>query len=480
MSLFSHFRNCYKFIFQRKLTKRLWHCIQPTAHCRYSRSEGYDQLNHKFNKLKLFFKNIDILRLNMNISSPDISNRNLQNQGRRLFQEENNYNLVGCTSVSEHELNMSSDIESFDLNKLFDMEKVINDVKIKIKEKRKNRKLQLGSHSTEKKNKRRKGKKSKCADEYSSFDDNDSSFDLDTLFHQHTEMAHKRPRKAKKQNRHAKRSKEDESYGLDWLFSDKNVTEKKNKRKNRKKRMIHYDNSESEEDESNKETKHKKKRPNHFVAIRVTDEAIHLSIKAFHDTVLKENEKLKPALIPLTSLHITMAVIHLDEATITIAQDALEKCKGKINEALKAVNFKLTFGGVGSFNNEVVFAKLQEKEQIECLKTINSIVAETFDEDGICLTDKKEYNPHLTLLKLSRKKSLRKNGIKKVGEGVYASWLDSYFGEESVTSVHLCSMHSGPKEVDGFYKCVSTITFDIDTAVDETNAANKEENMEQN
>lgn len=476
MSLFSHFqRNCYK-LFQRELTKRLWHSMQCTAHCRYSGSEGYHQLynNHK---LKLFFNNI--LYLNMNVSSLEISDPNLKNQGRRLFQEENNDNQDGCTSVPEHERTMSSDVESFDLNKLFDMEKVVNDVKIKLKEKRKDRKLQLvGRNSNEQKNKRKKGKKSKCTDEYSSYDD-DSSFDLDTLFHQQTEMVQKRPRKSKKRSKHAKKSKEDESYGLDWLFGDKNVTEKKNKRKNRKKRMINYDNSESGEDESNKETKHKKKRPNHFVAIRVSDAAIHLSIKAFQDTVLKENEKLKPALIPLISLHITMAVMHLDEATIKIAQDALEKCKGKINEALKAVNFKLTFGGVGNFSNEIVFAKLQEKEQIECLKTINSIVADTFEEDGICLTDKKEYNPHLTLLKLSRKKSLRKNGIKKVEEGIYASWLDSYFGEESVTNVHLCSMQSGAKESDGFYKCVSTITFDIATEMDEKNVGNKE-NIDQN
>lgn len=479
MSVSSHFlRNCYK-LFQRKVTQTLRHC---TAQCTYSESEGHSLLSHK-HKLKLFFNNIEVLYWNM--ANADINDPNLQSQGRRLFEEETSFgNQSGCASVSEHEQAMGSDIESFDLKKLFDMEKVVNDVKIKLKGKRKGRKLELldCSSNGKRNNKIEKRKKSNCTDECSSHDDNDSSFDLDTLFHQQTKMTiHKGSRKSKKGTKHARKTKEDESYGLDWLFSDKNVAEKKNRRKNRKKKMINYDNSESgAEDESNKEIKHKKKRPNHFIAIRVSDTAIHLSVKTFQDALLKENEKLKPSLIPLISLHLTMAVMHLDEATIKIAQEALEKCKDKINEALKLVNFKLTFCGVGNFNNEIVFAKIKEKEQIECLKTINNVVAETFEEDGICLTDKKEYNPHLTLLKLSRKKSLRKNGIRKVEESVYDSLLDSYFGEESVTNVHLCSMQSGAKEKDGFYKCVSTITFDIDPDVDEANVTNKEENMDQN
>ncbi|XP_028397793.1 A-kinase anchor protein 7-like [Dendronephthya gigantea] len=216
--------------------------------------------------------------------------------------------------------------------------------------------------------------------------------------------------------------------------------------------------NESEDEDWNKVVKNKKRRPNHFVAIRVLDSKIHLAAKEFQETVLKENEKLKPALIPLISLHITMAVMHLDDPLIEIAKDSLEMCKEKINEALADVNFRLTFCGVGNFNNQVVFAKIQEKEQIECLKTINSVITETFQKNGICLSNKREYNPHLTLMKLSGMSSLGKSGIRKVEEKVYASSVDSYFGNEIVRNVYLCCMH-GDKEDDGFYKCLSTITF---------------------
>jgi 2'-5' RNA ligase len=402
------------------------------------------------------YLNIDVSNSKMNVSG-----LNLQNHGKGVFGNEKNENQAGCRNNSDHEQSMSSDIECFDLNRLFDMEEVVKNVKSKLKEKREDRKTRLKvCNANEQKNERTKwkeGRKSKHSDECSWKDDSDSSFGLVTLFEQ-ANTVHKRQRKSKKGNKNVKRSKEDESYGLEWLFSEKNIGDKKNKSKSRKRKMVNYDICESEEDGRIEEIKIKKKRPNHFVAIRVSDPAIHLAIKGFQDAVLKENEKLKPALIPLLSLHITMAVMHLDETTIKIAQDALEKCKDEISRALQAVDHKLIFSGVGNFNNQIVFTKLQEKEQIDCLKTINSVVTAIFEEDGICLADKREYNPHLTLLKLSRKSSLRKNGIKKVEENVYASWLDSYFGEELVKNVHLCSMQ-GAKEDDGFYKCLSTITF---------------------
>ena len=227
-------------------------------------------------------------------------------------------------------------------------------------------------------------------------------------------------------------------------------------------KTVHKRKRESEKGGRTEEIKIQKKRPNHFVAIRVSDPAIHLAIKGFQDAVLKENEKLKPALIPLLSLHITMAVMHLDETTIKIAQDALEKCKDEISRALQAVNHKLIFSGVGNFNNQIVFAKLLKKQQIDCLKNINSVIKKAFEEDEICLTDKKEYNPHLTLL--IEKRSFRKDEIEKR----YESYLDKYFGEESVKKVHLYRM--GPKE-DGSYECVSTITCCNDSDMGETKAA---------
>ena len=424
----------------------------------------------EFSKFKSSFYNFGVFCFNMDVSNPEVHISDLK--------EKLGENQAKCTSNDQ---SMSSGIDSFDLNMLFDMEEVVKNVKIKLKEKREDRKMQLKvCKSTEPKNRsgkmkeRKTGKNSKCV---ISKDDSDSSFGLGALFEQKA-SACKRQRKSKKSNRNMKVKRiKDESYGLEWLFGEKHIGNRKNKRNN-KRRMIDYDISQSEDEMI--EVKVKKKRPNHFLAIRVSDPTIHLAVKGFQDTLLKENEKLKPALIPLISLHITIAVMYLDETAIKIAQESLEKCKDKISEALKTVNFKLIFSGVGNFRNEVVFAKLQEKEHIECLKTIYNVLMVEFEESGISFSDKKEYSPHLTLLKLSRKSSLRKKGIKKVEESVYDEWLDLYFGEEVVKNLYLCSMQ-GTKEKDGFYGCLTTITFcDESDAPGKTNETSNEDNTDIN
>ena len=451
-------RHFYTFC-QRKINNNLWLSINGgSRYCLLTLCRAI-YCNRDFKRLYCYS---DVMCLNMDVSNRDVCDFDLQGQG--------NESITGCTSISDQEGN--TDIESFNLNKLFDMDEVVKNVKMKLKEKsEKNRKMQIKCASSNKQ-KNKKGKcKRKSSGNCSMRDDSDSSLGLTTMFEQ-KEMGHKRQKKLKKGNQNVKRN--NESYGLDWLFCEKNIGEKKNRRKGR---TVNCENSESEEGERDKEIKIKKNRPNHFVAIRISDPTIHRAIEGFQDTIVKANAKLKPALIPLISLHITLAVVHLDESAIKSAENALKKCRDKMIEALKAINFSIIFNGIGNFSNEVVFAKVQEKEQIECLKAINSVVTETFEKEGISVTDKKEYNPHLTLLKLSRKKSLRRNRIKKVEESIYTTWLDSYFGEELVKNIHICSMQA--KEEDGFYKCVSTILLSTECDMDNTNAASKEENVDQ-
>ena len=162
--------------------------------------------------------------------------------------------------------------------------------------------------------------------------------------------------------------------------------------------------------------------------------------------------------------------MHLDKAMTVVAKSALQKCKVKISQILDTVHFKLKFVGIGNFRNEVVFAKIEEKH-LECLKSINDVITAAFEDEGICTSDKKGWKPHLTLLKLSRKRSLRKKGIRKVNEDSYTSWNDSYFGEEVVKNVHLCSMFE-TKEQDGFYKCIETISL---TKIDEEQVGEPQE-----
>lgn len=246
-----------------------------------------------------------------------------------------------------------------------------------------------------------------------------------------------------------------ESFGLKWLFNEEDNNEKGNKKRNRKRQLISEEFSSSEETSGKLEIK--KKRPNYFIALRISDDKIHEVVKTFQNDLIKENSKLKAALISPSTLHITIAVMYLDATQLNIAHNALEECSKDIITALKNVDFKLTFCGVGNFGNKVIFADIKTKEQIECLRKINSIITQSFEKNELFINVEKEYYPHLTLLKLSKNKSLKKSGIRKVNRHLYLPWINSIFGEETIKNLYLCSMQ-GMKEDDGFYECIATVS----------------------
>ena len=206
-------------------------------------------------------------------------------------------------------------------------------------------------------------------------------------------------------------------------------------------------------------------KPNYFLAIRVSNPQIHSAIKIVQDSITTHNEKLTPALIPLATLHLTLMVIHLEnDEQIQRAKEVLNQCKISLDPILRNSALTITFSGLDHFDHRVVYAKLCGGEEMEVLKSVVNIVRETFTKEGIPSTDPREFNPHLTVMKLLHNPRVRRKGIKlikEIPEESYASWVDMNFGEETVNALHLCSMYK--KEEDGFYKCEATVTF-IDTA----------------
>ena len=277
---------------------------------------------------------------------------------------------------------------------------------------------------------------------------------------------------------------DDESFGLETLFDEhlhhndaaRWITQSKPKTKQRKrekrKRKLQLNALSDDDDEtditsasSSKDDgllpkgkkKPKKIMPNYFLAIRVSNPQIHSAIKIVQDSITTHNEKLTPALIPLATLHLTLMVIHLEnDEQIQKAAEVLNQCKISLDPILQNNALTMTFSGLDHFNHQVLYVKALRGEEV--LKSVVNIVRETFTKEGIPSTDHREFSPHLTVMKLSRKPTLRRKGIKKIPEESYASWVDMSFGEETVDALHLCSMNK-KKEKDGFYKCESTVTF---------------------
>ena len=224
---------------------------------------------------------------------------------------------------------------------------------------------------------------------------------------------------------------------------------------------VDMDNTSVNKDDSPSKPKKKPKRivPNYFVAIRVSNPHIHSGVKIVQDSIVTHNESLKAALIPLATLHLTLLVVHLDDdEQIQKAADTLQYCRTSLEPILQNSTLTLNFSGLDHFGHQVLFVKLCGEEGIAALNSVANIVRETFTKEGIPSTDPRDFNPHLTVMKLYRSPKLRKKGIKKIPVEIYANWVDFSFGEEPVNALYLCSMNA--KDKDGFYKCVASLKFE--------------------
>ena len=213
--------------------------------------------------------------------------------------------------------------------------------------------------------------------------------------------------------------------------------------------------------------KPKKVVPNYFVAIRVSNPDIHAGVKIVQDSLVTHDKRLKAALIPLETLHLTLLVIHLqDDEQILKAAGTLNQCQVSLEPILQNGALTLTFSGLDHFGHQVLFVKLGGEEELAQLNSVANIIRETFEKEGIPSADSQDFKPHLTVMKLSRSPKLRKKGMKKIPVESYTSWVDYKFGEDSVNALYLCSMND-TKDEDGFYKSVASLHFPSDIGVED-------------
>ena len=297
---------------------------------------------------------------------------------------------------------------------------------------------------------------------------------------------------------------DDESLGLENLFNEdlqqrdaarwatqnklKSSTQRKRDKRKRKRKLssLSDDNEDTDlastsankDDSTSSKPKKKPKKimPNHFVAMRVANPQIHSGVKIVQDSIITHNEKLKPALVPLATLHLTLLVVHLeDDEQIQKATDILHLCRASLEPFMQNSTLTLNFSGLDHFRHQVLFVKLCGEERIATLNSVANIVRETFTKEGIPSTDSRDFNPHLTVMKLTRSPKLRKKGVKKIPVESYTSWVDFSFGEETVSTLHLCSMNT--KDKDGFYKCLATVQFESGNEQDSESAPEPECNV---
>ncbi|KAL0276853.1 UNVERIFIED_CONTAM: hypothetical protein PYX00_004330 [Menopon gallinae] len=166
--------------------------------------------------------------------------------------------------------------------------------------------------------------------------------------------------------------------------------------------------------------------PNHFIAFKIYDAVIRQRIADVQKKIIEKNPLLNKALIDVRTLHVTLAVTHLEnEERIKELQERLQDWGEKDMKAYFAEPIHLTFKGI-----------------------VNNLLSNS----GFYAQDKK-FTPHLTLLKLSKNYKLFKKNKDVASDIEDLKDCRDYFGCQDVRDIQLLSMLA-KKDDNGYYKCL--------------------------
>ncbi|XP_032441093.1 A-kinase anchor protein 7 isoform X1 [Xiphophorus hellerii] len=217
----------------------------------------------------------------------------------------------------------------------------------------------------------------------------------------------------------------------------------------------------SEEDGDQKKKKKESQRPNYFVSIPITNSQIKSLVKEVQEAILQQEPRLAKAMIPVPTLHITLLVSHLaSEEQVELAAAVLAQAEPSVAELLGGRDLVLPFSGIRHFRKEVVFVGLDGGEHRHTLDSLAELVRRRFEEQGLLQGDCRDFEPHLTIMKLSRASKLRFQGIKRVEPGLYSDYTSKFFGNQTVERLDLCSMLK-KKQQDGYYHTETSLQLEL-------------------
>ncbi|XP_047498805.1 uncharacterized protein LOC125045534 [Penaeus chinensis] len=204
----------------------------------------------------------------------------------------------------------------------------------------------------------------------------------------------------------------------------------------------------------------KSPRPNYFVGIRVSDCEIHRAIVRIQEAIIASDPNLYQTLIDVASSHITVLVMYIDsDIGLSIASSALDTCWDRLKEDTEKGPIQMTFSGIGSFSDRVVYARLREDEHYLRLLRLAKEVRQIFSSANVCLPDEKPMHPHLTIAKMSKVHQKAGGFPRKINPAAYQLFKNIHLGCQSVSGLQLLSM-TKPKDKERYYYCANEIIFE--------------------
>ena len=207
-------------------------------------------------------------------------------------------------------------------------------------------------------------------------------------------------------------------------------------------------------------------RPTHFLALRLGDPRLHERVRQLQAQVVAREPTLEPCAVPAERSHLTVLVFHAaDDADVQRARDALRDCAPLAQRAFGQAPPALSFSGLGSFGQNVLFARVgPANADLEALSRFVEAVRQLYEHRELIPPSPGEgpaWVPHVTLLKTSRASSPKKRR-RGGGAGRLRIRPESYeglcadLGSHALPSLELCAMRGGGAD-SGYYPVLAEL-----------------------
>uniref|UniRef100_H3AYG4 Leukocyte receptor cluster member 9 n=2 Tax=Latimeria chalumnae TaxID=7897 RepID=H3AYG4_LATCH len=190
-----------------------------------------------------------------------------------------------------------------------------------------------------------------------------------------------------------------------------------------------------------------KRRPNHFVAVRLSSEEFRTAVKEVQNHLLKKTPVLAECCVPPSSLHLTLCLLRLDSAPeFNAAFGVLGTMKAECQRLLPPAAI-LKFSGLHDFQGKVLYvAPDAAPELVRLAQTLDRL----FSEQGLAVTRPPDYaNLHVTVAKLPKGFSQEHPDV-LLRSDLYRDCPVQDFGCQLVDSLSLC-FAGKTRRSDGFF-----------------------------
>ncbi|XP_043937520.1 leukocyte receptor cluster member 9 [Protopterus annectens] len=212
--------------------------------------------------------------------------------------------------------------------------------------------------------------------------------------------------------------------------------------------------NEDEDDAENRaELSTAKKKPNYFIAVRISNEEVRMAVKEIQNHLIRKEPELAECCVPVSSLHLTLCLLHLDsqeafDAAYAVLHDLKSECQRLLPPTLI-----LNFHTLQDFHSHVLYvAPVPVPELVQFMETL----AHRFTEKGIVVIKPPSYaNLHVTIAKIPKLLS-KKNPELKLAPELYKDCPVTELGSQAVDCLAFC-FAGKTRRTDGFFTTLMSI-----------------------